>query len=184
MITKYTIKEITFLWETFLTGDEHAFSKLYCLLFEELIMFGCNYYNDKEVIEDLVQDIFVCIICRKFRVEEIQVLRPFLYKTLKNKIYNYLKKKSRQISLNSEDDLDFKLLIHIDEPLNKSDNFQIDKVLSNLTTRQKEIINLRFVNDLSHEEIAEILGINVQSVYNLLSRSVEKLRKTHAMTEE
>ena len=48
--------------------------------------------------------------------------------------------------------------------------------------RQKEIIYLRFVHEMSFEEISEIMEINIQSARNLLTRSMEKLRKEVSST--
>ncbi|WP_347022183.1 RNA polymerase sigma factor, partial [Bacteroides ovatus] len=54
--------------------------------------------------------------------------------------------------------------------------------LKGLTGRQKEIIYLRFVHEMSFEEISEIMEINIQSARNLLTRSMEKLRKEVSST--
>ena len=48
---------------------------------------------------------------------------------------------------------------------------------SRLSPHQQEIIYLYYVNELKHEDIAEILGINYQSSKNLLFRSLSKLKK-------
>ena len=50
-------------------------------------------------------------------------------------------------------------------------------MLKGLTGRQKEIIYLRFIHEMSFDEISEIMEINIQSARNLLARSMEKLRK-------
>lgn len=50
-------------------------------------------------------------------------------------------------------------------------------MLRGLTGRQKEIIYLRFIHEMSFDEISEIMEINIQSARNLLVRSMEKLRK-------
>ena len=51
------------------------------------------------------------------------------------------------------------------------------QVFSQLSSHQQEIIYLYYVNELKHEEIAEIMGINYQSSKNLLFRSLSRLRK-------
>jgi len=51
-----------------------------------------------------------------------------------------------------------------------------------ISGRQKEIIYLRFVHEMSFEEISEIMEINIQSARNLLTRSMEKLRKEVSST--
>ena len=51
------------------------------------------------------------------------------------------------------------------------------KALTKLSPHQREIIYLYYVNELGHNEIAGILGINYQSSKNLLSRTLRKLRR-------
>ena len=50
-------------------------------------------------------------------------------------------------------------------------------MLRGLTERQKEIIYFRFVNDMSFEEISEVMEVTIQSARNLLTRSLVKIRK-------
>jgi RNA polymerase sigma factor (sigma-70 family) len=49
-------------------------------------------------------------------------------------------------------------------------------LLNKLPKRQKEIIYLRFYQDLEVSEIVEIMEINAQSVYNLIHKALANLR--------
>jgi RNA polymerase sigma factor (sigma-70 family) len=52
------------------------------------------------------------------------------------------------------------------------------QALSGLSKRQQEVIYLRFYVDADIDEIAEIMGLNRQSVYNLLHEGLKKLKKS------
>ncbi|WP_196069797.1 RNA polymerase sigma factor, partial [Bacteroides thetaiotaomicron] len=71
-------------------------------------------------------------------------------------------------------DLFEQLFLKNDEDMQLSK--QLLKALSSLPSNQKTILYLRFVKELSHKEIAEIMNINVQSSMNLVSRALIKLR--------
>lgn len=43
-----------------------------------------------------------------------------------------------------------------------------------LTPRQREVIYYRFIEELSYDDICQIMGLNYQSAYNLLQRSLQK----------
>ncbi len=45
-----------------------------------------------------------------------------------------------------------------------------------LTKRQREAIFLKFYNDLSYSDIASIMDLQVDSVYNVISKAIESLR--------
>ena len=51
------------------------------------------------------------------------------------------------------------------------------RAISRLSGRQREILYLYYVKELSHQEISAILGMNPQSSKNLLSRTLARLRE-------
>ncbi len=53
---------------------------------------------------------------------------------------------------------------------------KLKKTLSLLSKRQKEIIYLKFYQHLDHGQIAELMNLNSQSVYNLLHEAIQRLR--------
>jgi len=54
---------------------------------------------------------------------------------------------------------------------------RLNKALSQLTTRQKQVIRLRFFEGFTYEQIAIKLSMNYQSVNNLAFRAMLNLRK-------
>lgn len=178
-----TLKEqqkATELWIKFLSGNEGAFAEFYCLFFDDLMHYGVRVGGDNEVVEDLIQDIFLKLYQKNIVLDDNSKLRPFLYRTLKNAIYNHLLREKRLSPL-QDSDIVFTLDYTIDDQLFLSDKYnlaeEIENILHNLTERQKELIYLRFVHDMSFEEISEIMEINIQSARNLLFRSMSILRK-------
>ena len=172
-------KHIISLWIQFLDGNENAFSQLYCLFLDDLLTYGRRVGGDNEMVEDLIQDLFLKLYQKKIILEDNTRLRPFLFRALKNLIYNKLQPLP-------DYDFAFDLNYTIDEQLSLTQDQglsdEIHHILKGLTGRQKEIIYLRFVHEMSFEEISEIMEINIQSARNLLTRSMEKLRKEVSST--
>ena len=54
---------------------------------------------------------------------------------------------------------------------------KILRMLDKLSPRQREIIYLRYFRDMDIEEIVTTIGINKQSIYNLLSSALKIMRK-------
>lgn len=173
-------KRIIDLWIQFLEGNEVAFSQLYCLFFDDLLTYGRRVGGENEMIEDLIQDLFLKLYQKNIVLEDNTKLRPFLFRSLKNLIYNQLIRNAKLQPL-PDYDFAFDLNYTIDDQLSLTHDQglsdEIYHILRGLTGRQKEIIYLRFVHEMSFEEISEIMDINVQSARNLLARSMEKLRK-------
>jgi RNA polymerase sigma-70 factor (ECF subfamily) len=60
----------------------------------------------------------------------------------------------------------------------------VHAALSKLSQRDRELITLRYFEELSHAEIAEVLGCSVQNVYVRLHRALNRLRKQLELREE
>lgn len=101
-----------------------------------------------------------------------------MFRALKNQIYNQHLRNSK---LRSLENYDFNLNYTIDEEVFSNEqqglSEEVHHIMRGLSGRQKEIIYLRFVHEMSFDEISEIMDIHVQSARNLLFRSIEKIRK-------
>lgn len=51
------------------------------------------------------------------------------------------------------------------------------KMIEQLTSRQKEVVYLYYIQDLPLDQIADIMGMNYQSVRNLVHRAIGRLRE-------
>ena len=177
-------QQIITLWMDFLDGNELAFSRLYLLFFDDLLMYGRRVGGDDEMVEDVIQDLFVKLYQKKMELNDNTKLRSFLFRALKNQIYNQLLRHSKLRSL-EDYDFPFDLNYTIDDEMFSNQAQQLSDeihcIMKGLTGRQKEIIYLRFVHEMSFEEISEIMDIHVQSARNLLFRSIEKIRKETSM---
>jgi RNA polymerase sigma factor (sigma-70 family) len=53
----------------------------------------------------------------------------------------------------------------------------LNQILNALPLRQQEAINLRYYNNFSNEEVAEIMGVNYQSACKFIYMALKKLRE-------
>ena len=150
------------LWLLCLNGDRDAFKEMYCRFYSLLYYYGLKLVSDKELVKDCIQDIFIKIIQNHSTLSPTLNVKGYLIKTLRNKIIDTIEKES----FLEEDDKNTYSRLLMD-------------AFSRLSPHQQEIIYLYYVNELKHEDIAEILGINYQSSKNLLFRSLSKLKKIY-----
>ena len=156
------------LWVQFWDGNEMAFSQLYCLCFDDLLAYGRRVGGDNEMVEDLIQDLFLKLYQKKIILEDNTKLRSFLFRALKNLIYNQLLRNAKLQSL-PDYDFAFDLDYTIDEQLSWMHDLglsdEVHHILKGLTGHQKEIIYLRFIHEMSFEEISEIMkGHSVNTI--------------------
>jgi RNA polymerase sigma factor (sigma-70 family) len=64
----------------------------------------------------------------------------------------------------------------IADQIHLEQNYVVNKALSALTKRQQEAIYLKFYSDLSYKEVAAMMSISVDSIYNLISKAIDSLQ--------
>ena len=163
-------------------NDQTALTRLMELHYQSLFRYGARLYPDEALIRDCIQEVFIAIWERRAKLPIIKSFRAYLIKALRNRIRLELRQNRLQ---NSEplwnDEHHFRAEYTVDPAfLSEEEQSQqlqkLELLLNALPSRQKEIIHLRFYQNLSHEQIAEIMAMNRQSVYNLLHETLRKLR--------
>ena len=170
------------LWKDMISGNKKSFEDLYNQYFQALINYGFRITKNENLIEDAVQELFISIWNNRTNLSEVNEVKFYLFRSLKNRILRQLEK---DIFDKSEDvDVYLDLLISISEEQKKIDSEQLNtnldtlqRAIAHLPLRQQEVINLKYYHDFTLDEIAKLMDVNKQSVSNLLFRSYAILRK-------
>ena len=170
------------LWKDMISGNKKSFEDLYNQYFQALINYGFRITKNENLIEDAVQELFISIWNNRTNLSEVNEVKFYLFRSLKNRILRQLEK---DIFDKSEDvDVYLDLLISISEEQKKIDSEQLNtnldtlqRAIAHLPLRQQEVINLKYYHDFTLDEIAKLMNVNKQSVSNLLFRSYAILRK-------
>ena len=173
--------DLTLYWKSFLSGDDTAFSKLYENVVLDLFSFGTTLTADNELVKDCIQDVFSRLYQNRARLTLVHHIKVYLLIALKNALIDAFKKRktyqkfieSYDVEEQTEDSQEDRIIAQEDD---RAVKILTEKYKSALTKRQQEIIHYRFVDDLSIEEIADLLNINYQSVANSIQKSLKKIR--------
>jgi RNA polymerase sigma factor (sigma-70 family) len=150
--------------------------------FNALYNYGARFTNDDALIKDCIQEVFISLWQRRENAAAILSPRYYLLRAVKNKVLKSLhQKNSKASSIESDDDYDFlqefsveKLII--DKQMSEEQSAILRKTLAQLSKRQHELIYLKFYQHLDHAQIAGLMNLSRQSVYNLLHETIQKLR--------
>lgn len=167
------------LWESFKSGDREAFRLLFRRFYPSLYLYGCKITQDKELLEDCIQDLFTELWLSPSN-PSIQSVKAYLLKALQYKIIKALQKRSK-LQLVAEDPTPTVFQISHDNLLiynedQKESGDKIKTAIEQLSKRQQEIIYLRFFQNLNYEEISEVMKINYQVARNLTCQAIKALR--------
>lgn len=182
----FTQDESYIKWKLFLEGDDQAYSWIYTHYIQVLYNYGLQITPDSEIVKDCIQDVFVKIYKAKKKLTVPQNPKVYLMIALKNNIYNTFNQERLQknyaFSLyQTEEQLTVKNEF-IDQEARHEEMNNIKRMMKILTPRQREVIYYRFIEELSYDDICQIMGLNYQSAYNLLQRSLQKIREAHGVT--
>jgi RNA polymerase sigma-70 factor (ECF subfamily) len=156
---------------------ERYFSRVYQEHVDALFRYSLFKVSDREVAKDLVQETFV----RTWEYLEgrgsIVSMKAFLYRTLSNLIIDeYRKKKAVSIDSLREEGFD----VPFDERgrlLDALDGERAILILRKLPEDYREVIFMRYVEELTLEEIAEITGEPKNTLSVRIHRGLQKLRE-------
>lgn len=129
--------------------------------------------KNQEQAEDITQETFYKAFRFINAYKNNGSFRAFLYKIAKNTCIDYHKRKTEL--------LDVKMTEAIYEESGfkeAEDCLDFEKMLAPLNERQRELVILRFGQDLSFREIAEITGRNLRTVQTEIRRALKKIEKT------
>ncbi|SEI78636.1 RNA polymerase sigma-70 factor, ECF subfamily [Dyadobacter koreensis] len=183
MILNSTHTEDKVLWKAFKHGDENAFTLLYQKYVRILYGYGKKLLNDEEAVEDMIQDLFIDLWQSRTKLADVESPKFYLFRSLRRRIH---KSQTGNYPINQRWDFDDDRIHPVTFPKeyeiieaesSKRQKDELDAWLKNLPVRQYEVLMLKFYQDFSYEEIAQILTINEQSVRNLIQRAVLKLRQ-------
>jgi RNA polymerase sigma factor (sigma-70 family) len=168
------------LWNDFKKGNHEAFHAVYKNHVQTLYKYGCNFTQDKALVKDCIHDVFIDLVKYRSALGATNNIKLYLFKSLKRKIVKSLYKRKRFKALEKED-IAFRYDASAEDEIVEDISTQtrskkLIAAMAFLSPRQREAIYLKFVSNLSYEEISILLEINYQSARNLIFRGVEKLR--------
>jgi len=171
------------LWQQLKQGSELALGKLIKLYFNLLINYGFKFVKDEAFVKDCVQDVFISVWTHRDTILTPNSIHAYLLsavrrRVLREKVRQRLDDNSKVNNVENEAELfDFShewLLIEQDS-LNEMTK-KVTELLNKLPKRQREVLYLRFYQNLERTEIAEIMGVNEQSVSNHLQSAFKNFK--------
>ena len=161
--------------------DREAFLEAYDLYVDDIYRFVYFKVGREEEARDITSEVFLKVwnYAQSHELDEAKSLRAFIYKTARNSVIDYYRRlKEVEVSLNEEigetlSDEKQNLFSQIE---NISDMKLIRESLPQLKDEYREIILMRFVDDLSFAEIAEITGKTAGNIRVLVFRALQSLK--------
>ncbi|WP_158607349.1 RNA polymerase sigma factor [Rhodohalobacter sp. SW132] len=180
-----TVKQMddTTLWSNVLEGDKEALSSLYHTYHNRLFNYGYRIVAREDFVEDCIQELFLTIWEKHYSISEAKSVKAYLYISMRRTIFKNLRKyrnqqnrnlkyakEREQSSLTVEDFL-------IESEYQNEFKQKLEVAINSLSKRGREVIYLKYYDGMSNAEIATLMDIKRQSVYNHVSEALSEMQQ-------
>lgn len=163
----------------FKEGSKEAFAEVYKTHFASLFFFVRRFINDRQEAEDITAETFIKLWKIRFNFDTHQNIKAFLYITARNACLDCLRAQKRNSGAQQE--LMYLLMqndgVTFIQDEVKGDVLQeIKNEIENLPPKCQQIFKMAFLERVKNADIAEQLGLTVQTVKNQKVRAIKLLR--------
>jgi RNA polymerase sigma-70 factor (ECF subfamily) len=155
-------------------GDKDAFAELIERYQAPLRYFISRLLEDKQMSEDIFQDTWLTVIRRIQSLKSIDAFSTWLYHIARNKVYQQLRRKKKLSKLDenfaapNDDENDV---------FSPEDMAKVHICLHKLPPEYKEVLMLRFLEQMSYQQISQVLNCKLGTVRSRLYYAKLSLRK-------
>lgn len=163
-------------------GDSDAFAELYNLTYKKVYNYARYYLKDEYLAQDAVQEIYINAL------KNIQKLNdPTLFVAWINQISFHVCYDMTKSRKSDYGEVDSEILEEIcdagpdsnpeDTAVSRDESERLKKAIDRLPDTDKQIVILRFFNDMKIDDIVDATGLSRSTVKRRLQDVTEKLRK-------
>lgn len=168
------------LLSAYMNGDQQAFFKLYDMYAGMMLNYGACITSDTELVKDCMQDVFVKFLSKRDNLQ-INKLTSYLITAFRNRLLDAFRR-GANFTENPLDECHIMALEpgveskYIAMEREERDSNTLDRLLTVLSPRQREVFKLYYLENREYDEISAIMNINYNSLRNLVHRGMVKMR--------
>lgn len=176
--------DIFTMTESFKRGEEKGFRFFFNSLYASLVFYSWRFSQDRESAEDIAEESFIKIWERHESFSHPNVIKSWLYTTVRNATLNKMAEEKRQ---NKHKDIIAaeKQYEYQESPLAgiviTETIMEVRKALKVLPTECRKIFEMLYIENMSIRETANKLKIGISTVKNQKYRGLEILRKKSSL---
>ena len=171
-MSKINEKELSELFIEFKNNNKIAFERLYSQYNRLVYRIAFGIIKNNTDAEDIVQTVFTKIYVMDKEQLPTKNQASWLYSLTKNETITFLRKKNNDIDLSS--------IYEIEDANNEIntiiDQIEFNRLISKLNDKEKEVVSLKILSNLSFEEIGKLLDLPTGTVKWRYYKSIHTLK--------
>lgn len=156
-------------------GERAAFEELFEIYQPRLKYYVRRLDSSGVNVDDILQDIWLTVFKKIRKLKNAQLFNVWLYRIARNKVYDGFRRKERFVSLPEDDDIP---VSGSDGPVfDANDAENLHRALNNLKPYHREVLTLGFIEQMSYQSIADVVGCEIGTVRSRIHYAKQSLRK-------
>jgi len=164
-------------------GKAECFGELVNRYEGKMTAYVRRFLNNRDDAKDLVQDVFMKVYKNIKSFDTSMRFSPWIYRIAHNESVNTIKRKVREPLNFFDPEVLFPHPVAVENPQDDAELLEMKKILEScldeLDEKYKEVLILRYFEDMDYKDIADILKIPVVTVGVRINRGKERLRKIY-----
>lgn len=164
--------------EAIRVGDANSFEKLFNHYCQRLINFARKYVIDKQIAENVVQDVFIKVWNNRENLDQSRMIKSYLFTAVKNDSLKHLRHLEIENKITEANPSYIRNEERPDKKLDEKEAaLRVEQAINELPEKCREIFTMNRFDNLKYFEIADILNISVKTVETQMGRALKKLRE-------
>lgn len=168
------------LWEEVRRNNQEALVALYEKMYLSLVNYGIRSCGDAELTKDAINDVFLEIWDKRHQLNTVRNVKSYLFTYLRRKIFAGIRQSQQTgaaadaFASSAPYELSYEariVAVQTTEELRQ----RVRRAIAQLTPRQQQLVELRYFDGLSMEEVARRTGITTKTAYNTLGAALKIL---------
>lgn len=169
----------TVTWTELRNGQKDALLELYNQHYTGLVNYGIKLTGNRELSVDCFTQVLLRLWDSRFKLPAVENVRSYLLTCLRREIISEIKLRSDKRPLLQQPQKEFSYedyLVQIQH--NEELKERLAKAMTSLTQREKELLRLKFFEDVDYDEIAHRCSITKRTAYNIIHQALKTLKKS------
>ena len=169
-------------WARLLQGDPESLLALYNSYYLGLMNYGLKLTGDRELTNDCITQVLLRLWDKRATLPPVRNPRSYLLSCLRNELYAALKSANTRLARTRALQRHFEEVepsyeeFLIEAQANKDLRDHLEKAFKRLTDRERELLRLKFFEDLDYAEIAMRCHITRRTAYNIVHTALKTLK--------
>jgi RNA polymerase sigma-70 factor (ECF subfamily) len=156
-------------------GDRAAFQDLFEMYQPRLKFYIRRLDGTGHNADDMLQDIWLTVFKKIHKLKDPEAFNVWLYRIARNAVYSGFRRKERFVTLPEEKD--FSVSGSVEPVFDADDAKKMHRALNVLKTYHREVLTLSFIEQMSYQSIADVIGCNIGTVRSRIFYAKRSLRK-------